>query len=87
MDKDKIFESLKNLILTLKSPNFNNPSVRGKWIKLKDEVLEAVKNLSEEDIKDLTLKYELWYSEEVKLKLDEKQSIIAEGLSIFSHSG
>lgn len=77
MDKDKIFESLKNLILTLKSPNFNEPSIREKWINLRDEVLESIKKLSEEDIKDLTLKYELWYSEEVKMKLDEKQSIIA----------
>jgi hypothetical protein len=78
MTKEKILESIKDLVLTLKSSNLKEPKVQGLWREKQKEVHEALKVLSVSDLKWLDTQYKEWYKREVLPYLDAGIAELAE---------
>ena len=63
MTREKIFLELKELVLTLKSPNIKDVNVKNKWDKRRIEFDLAWKSLSVADLEWLDIEYKKWYTE------------------------
>jgi hypothetical protein len=67
MNKEKLFDDLKDLILTLKK----NPYMKSdvflvkKWQDKQQKVLTEIKKLSIDDHKWLDQQYQIWYKKEI----------------------
>lgn len=70
---DQLFVRLKDLILTLKSPNFQKEVVRKKWNGKRQQLEKDIDKLSLDDRKALEQKYQEWYKETIFPELTEQQ--------------
>lgn len=66
MTKEKIFADLKDIILTLKSPNIKDSNVKNRWKDKSDKVLKMIGGLKGEDRQWLSREYRLWFKEKMK---------------------
>ena len=63
MTREQLFLRLKELVLTLKSPNIKDVNVKNKWDKRRIEFDLEWKLLSANDLKWLDVEYKKWYTE------------------------
>lgn len=58
---DKIFESLKDLIISLKdNDKCKNPEFKTSWQKKKKDVYDQIEKLNQKDENELTVKFNSW---------------------------
>jgi hypothetical protein len=69
MSREDLLNDLEDLIKTLNSPNYNDPSVKEKWFNKRDQTLKAIKSLPSEDFDWMDAEYRKWFRENYKDKI------------------
>jgi hypothetical protein len=77
MTKEQILEAVKELVRTLKSPNFKEPKVQQLWREKQIEVQESLQQLPASDLKWLNEEYLPWHKVEVLPDLDGEMAELA----------
>ena len=75
--REQIFEAIKELVRTLKSPNLKEPKVQQLWCDKQIEVQEALQQLPASDLKWLNEEYLQWHKVEVLPDLDGEMAELA----------
>jgi len=71
MNKEQILDGLKDLIQTMRSPNFEDPEVKKKWAERYERVTAAMDLLSPSELRWMDKQYKTWLAEiKVKVSLD-----------------
>lgn len=65
MNREVFLETLKDLALTLRSPNFENEVIKKRWQEKYEKFQKSIDNLTREDIEELDVKFNEWLKETV----------------------
>ena len=73
MTKEQILEDIKDLVQTLRSPNFQIEKVKGLWREKSERVLSLYHTLNSSDLLWLSKKYKEWYNKVIEPTMSEEE--------------
>lgn len=65
MNREVFLETFKDLVLTLRSPNFENEVIKKRWQEKHEKFQKSLDNLTRKDIEVLDEKFSAWLKETV----------------------